>query len=996
MKRVLEERQGKSIKHLLLFIIFLVFFLSLTLNFVPSTAEPLETSTSILANSGVVKSGETIQFTVWTYTGFDPVTTGPLRITDTNTSEYIESTILGGKAVINWTVPNPFVEGIHIFEAEYQGFPGYSASSGICHMRFDDFTPGSSRPTSITLISNSTVVFKNSSIKFTVELSIHYKWWFLGGYIKVKNTDLSGSPTIHTYGPLPSYYPGTDPAILIYSFDYQLPVFSSIGVNQFIANYTGSSESQTSPCVSEPHNVTVMSTGFWLIQNTDQDELQREDDTLELNTTVLGDYPIGLKLESYCFLGLEKVLIDTQILTGRTTTSYFTPNSSFTLGNLSIISELIDPSTKYQYANSTKNVKIHDRARIIHTENASEFKHNETIHFDVYVTEEDVWTRPVICQVELVDITDGNKSINNKTTNQDGFVAFDYFISQNATVGSHGYAFVTSDSGDYIIDIEHRFSITIKGLTQIDLTFESGGVNRNSFTNITVTVLSGDDDLDEGFVSLEFAINQSVIMSQNCTPGLILSYFIKPSHPIGITIYQVHFFGSNNYEDHIEQFNLPVFSNPTFNTTNMGQNATEVVKGQTIRIWGQLIDEIGNPIYNESIRIEDLSNGLYLGTCQTNDHGIFYYDYYISEALQIGLHFIEISYEGNFFKFYRSSENSPLFVFTVRPPLNIMIPSKVYANNFTIISLEGGLNEQIELEWKDNQNDSDWIPITSVKLDSQGQGSYNWPTPYYRGSFSVRVIGTNGTMKYAISEMYVIPKINFFDTGIGNVNDPYYFTVYCSEQYELWTSGQKINSSISGNYTYQYTFTSRGIKEIIIISSGSYIQFRRAFFNITVVEDLSISISVPSESIINKPVIIDGTVLGEVSGPISEIDTQLIVDGIIVEFDSTNTAGVFYFPWIFTESGYHQVSVSISIHENESLFYNVAISDESIIYVHPITDTQANNTDPASQTQPENNNSLSKVVVKEEVNDLIELGFAGSIFAGLVAVGNIINRKRRI
>jgi len=996
MKWVLGVRQEKSNYYLLLFIIFIVLFLSSTSNFIPSVAEPLETSTSILANSGVVNPGETIQFTVWTYTGFDPVITGLVRITDTNTSEYVESTILGGKAVINWTVPDPFVEGIHIFEAVYQGFPGYSASSGICHIRFDDFTPGSSRITSITLTTNSTVVFKNSSIKFTVELSIHYKWWFLGGYIRVKNTNLSGSPTIHTYGPLPSYYPGTDPAIMTYSFDYQLPVFSPIGVTQFIADYTGSSESQTTPCVSEPHNVTVMSTGFWLVQKTDQNKLQREDDTLELNTTVLGDYPVGLKLESYCFLGLDKVLIDAQILTGRTITSYFAPNSSFTLGNLSIISELIDPSTTYQYANSTMEIEIHDRARIVHTENASEFKHNETIHFDVYVTEEDVWTRPVICQVELVDIMDGNKSLNNKTTNQDGFVAFDYFIPQNTAVGSHNFAFITSDSSDYITDIEHRLSITIKGLTQIDLTFESGGVNRNSFTNITVTVLSRDDDLNEGLVSLEFAINQSVIMTQNCTPGLIFSYFIKPSHPIGIMSYQVHFFGSINYDDHIEQFNLPVFSNPTFNTINIGQNATEVVKGQTIRIWGQLIDEIGNPIYNESIRIEDVSIGLYLGTCQTNDQGIFYYDYYISEALQIGLHFIEISYEGNFFKFYRSSENSPLFVFTVRPPLNIMIPSKVYANNVTIFSLEGGLNEQIELEWKDNQNDSDWIPITSLKLDSQGQGSYNWSTPYYKGSFSIRAICTNGTMKYVRSEMYVIPKINFFDHGIGNVNDPYFFTVYCSERYEIWTSRQQINSSMSGNFTHQYTFTSRGVKEIIISSSGSYIQFRRASFNVTIVEDLSISISIPSESIVNKPVIIDGTVLGEVSGPIPEIDTQLVVDGVIVEFDSTNNAGVFYFPWTFTESGYHRVLVSISIHENESLFYNVSISDESIIYVHPITDTQADNINSTSQTQPNGNNSSSEINSEEGVNDLIELGFAGSIFAGLIAAGNIINRRRRI
>ncbi|MFX0150430.1 MAG: hypothetical protein ACFFAJ_06595 [Candidatus Hodarchaeota archaeon] len=994
MKWILRSKKGNFNHLFLLFVLYNVLFIPLTSKIIPSEAVPLETSTTILADTGVATPGTSIQFTVWTYSGFDPVSTGPIRITDLNTNEYVESTIIGGIAVINWTVFDPFIEGIHIFEVVYQGFGSYSASSGQCSVYFDNYTPGSSRSTSITLITNSSVVFKNASIRFTVELRIHYKWWFQGGYISVKNVNLSGSPVIHTYGPLPNYYPGTDPAIMTYSFDYQLPTFWFVGVNLFIAEYTGSSQSQTTPCSSNPHNVTVMSTGFWLMQSIDQNELQREDDNLELNTTVLGDYPVGLRLESFCYLNLERVLIDTQILINRSVTSYFAPNSSFSLSNLTIITELIDPTTSYQYANSTVNVLICDRARIVHTENASEYKHNETIHFDVYVTEEDVWTRPVVCQVEFIDITDGNKSIINKTTNQNGFVTFDYFLHQNITVGNHNFAFITSSSDDYITDVKQILTIKIKGLTRIDLTFESGGVNRNSFTNITVTVLSGDNDIDEGLVSLEFAINQSTIMTQNCTPGLILSYFIKHSHPIGIMTYQVHFFQSVNYDDHVEQFNLPVFSNPTFNISNMGQNATEVVKGQVLRIWGQLIDEIGTPIYNESIRIEDVSIGLYLGTCQTNDQGIFYYDYYISDTLQIGLHFIEISYEGNYFKFYHPSVNSPLFVCTIRPPLNILIPSKVYADNWTIISLEGGLLEQVELQWKDDQNDSNWISIASVKLDSLGQGSFNWSTPYYKGFFSIRALDANGSTKYITSNMYALPKITFYDNGIGHVLDPYVFAVHSTEPYEIWINGQLFNSSINGgNSTHQYTFSSRGIKEIIIISSGYYIQFKQVSVSVTIFEELFISISIPSESVVNKPVIIDGTIMGEISGPISNIDAQLVINGDIVEYDSTNTAGVFYFPWIFTEPGSHRVSVSVS--ENKSLFYSFSFSEESIIYIHPTTETQASKTTP-SQPNTAGNSTSSKIDVEKGVNDLIELSVAGSIFAGLIAAGNFINRRRRI
>ena len=105
------------------------FMISLT-GITPSLAVPIETSTTILSDVGAVRVDETIHFTVWVYAGFDPVPTGPVRITDTNTGDYIDSTILGGKIEVNWTVSEPFTEGIHVFEASYQGFQDYSPSVG--------------------------------------------------------------------------------------------------------------------------------------------------------------------------------------------------------------------------------------------------------------------------------------------------------------------------------------------------------------------------------------------------------------------------------------------------------------------------------------------------------------------------------------------------------------------------------------------------------------------------------------------------------------------------------------------------------------------------------------------------------------------------------------------------------------------------------------------------------------------------------------------------
>ena len=711
-----------------------------------------------------------------------------------------------------------------------------------------------------------------------------------------------------------------------FSFDYQIPTFSSVGVNSFITEYTGSSESQTKPCTSSLHNITVLSTGFWLAQNLDLSTLQRGESTLELNTTVLGDNPVGLELKTYYILDEEEIIIQNQILESRNTIAHFSPDNLVMIGILTIITELIDPSTELLYASSTENVTIIDRARIAHSENATEYRHNETIRFDVYVTEEDVWTHPIRSEVELIDVTDNNRSVINKSTNQDGFVIIEYTIPGNSTVGNHEFRLQTHDTGPFVVDISETFPITIKGLTEFDLSYESGGVDRNSITIIEVTVLSGGNPINEGFVALEFASNSTVIETHACEPGLEFQYLIKKSHPLGAMDYQVHFFGSPNYDEHVEPFVLSVFSNPNFNT--MGQNATNVIKGHTVRIWGQLVDECSQILTYEEVQLTDTTIGVFLGTSTTDAQGIFVYDYYISHSTQIGLHFVEITYTGNPLKFYHSAINTPVLSFTVRPPLSILIDTEVVAEYWTEIDLEGGLNDEIFLEWQ-KEGESNWENLDSVILNSTGQGSYNWTTPYYKGAFAIRAIGPNGT-KYDFSTMFAIPYIIVEGDGISNVNDPYPFTINSSERYQIWIGGQLWQDwRVSGVHEYEYTFTNRGIRELLIISNNSYVYYHEYRHSLSVFEDVFITLSSPLEALVNITVNLDGLVLGEVSGPISMLDVTLEVNGTELQVDSTDGAGNYYFSLILDEPGYY----SLLTKTPQIDFYSTALSVESILLI---------------------------------------------------------------
>ncbi|MFX0084089.1 MAG: hypothetical protein ACFFAU_00310 [Candidatus Hodarchaeota archaeon] len=916
-----------KVKGICFMFIFVLVLLNIT---VPSIAALLKTTTTINCNVGAIQSGESLNFTIFVYSGYDPVPTGPIRIIDTNSSQpAVYGNILGGVAIIEWQ-PQSFIEGIHIFKAEFLGYLDFIPSSGECIVHYNDYGSNPIRTTSISINANSSVVFKNSTVRFTVELLVLSQDKLNGGYIYVKSVNLSGVPVIYTHGPLPYYYPGTAPVVWTFSFDYRIPVFSSVGVNSFIAEYTGSSASRTKPCISNSVNVSVMSAGYWLEQNFDQMELQRESSVLEINTTVLGDYPIGLELRCYYYLKDQPVVLTDQVLVSRNIITKFFPNSSVPTGSLSIITELIEPSTGYKYVYSTTNVTVLDNARIDHSENATEYKHNETIKFEVYITEEDVWTHPIICDVEIRDLTDGNRSIANKTTNQNGFVTFDYKIPDNASVGDHQFYIKTHNSSAYYIDTLIKFSLNIKGLTTIDITLEDYMfVDRNQYTKITITVLSGDIALSEGIVSLEFAFNRTVIESKACIPGLEFNYFIKANHPLGSIEYQVHYHSSFDYDEVTKKFTLTILSNPSFNST--GRNSTEVIKGQTLRIWGQLVDENGNPVYFEKVYLTDVSTGLFLGTTVTNDLGMFYYDYSITESTQIGVHFIEIDYRGNNLTFYHESINKPMIDVVIRPPLSVLIESEVIANNWVMIWLEGGLLDEISLYWL-KLGESQWIFIDTVTLNSSGEGNYNWTTPYYKGEFSIRAVGPNNT-KYDYSTMFAVPIVGILGNSVGNVNEPYSFTINSTEQYQIWI-GEQIwqNWKPAGVHSYNYMFTSRGIKEIFVISNDTYAYYHESHNEITIYEDVIASLYSPLEAFVNLTINLDGIVIGEVSGPLEGLDIILEVNGTDIEIDSTDGAGHFSFSIEFDTPGRY----SLLVRTPESDFYCAAYSVESIIYIHSV------------------------------------------------------------
>ena len=900
----------------------------------PIQAADQSTATTILPDKSIVKLGDEILFSIFVYSGFDPVPFGQLRLLDTETGEILEITIINGSAVIPWSITGPL--GVHVFRASFIGYLNFGSSFGECEVISEDINPGT-RETSLILTANSSTVYKNASLHFNLALYIHYRSWFQSGYITVINSNLSGSLAIFTFGPLENYYPGTDPAILYLEFDYQVPAFSSLGSTQFYAEYTGSSESATAPCTSDIVIVDVLSSGYYIAQSINTTILQRSEETVEINTTVLGDNPIGLLLRVYYFNNLDLIILSEVTLNSRNQVTIFVPNSSIPLGIFRVLTDLFNEQGTF-YDNHSEEITIKDRAHIQYTLNASEFNQNEAIRIEAYITQEDILTIPVDCNVELFDISDGNVSLSNKSTNNDGFVVFTYLIPENASTGSHKFLFkVFRITNPNILDVMIVITVPIKGFIEIDLTYESRGINRNTYTEIQVTVLSGGNALSEGMVGLLYQ-NNTIIETKNCIAGLIFNLYIPNNHPLGLSSYLIHYFGSTFYDESFKSINITILSNPRIDS--LGQNSSEAIYGQSVRFWGFLLDEIGVPLYYQDISIFDLTTGEEKGFVVTDDQGIFFYDFYISQSTQIGVHLFEFKFLGNFGNFLLPSTNQPIVSLIVRPPLSIMIDENILADSWTEIRLEGGLNESISLSWQ-GDNGSNWEFIADIQLNASGLGSYNWSTPHYGGGVSLRAATSNST-KYDHAYLYIIPKISVISSEIGSVNEVHSFTVNSSERYQIWIEGQLwLDWNNAGLHSYEFVFENRGLKTITVISNDTFVYYNEFHFSISIYEDLIIYISVPKEAMINTTVNIDGNIIGEVSGPISRLDAFLLVNGTEIEVDSTNAAGEFYFSLPFSSVGVYSIIVQTPmVTENflSSSFSNSALlqtlSLPSIVIIH--------------------------------------------------------------
>ena len=116
-----------------------------------------------------------------------------------------------------------------------------------------------------------------------------------------------------------------------------------------------------------------------------------------------------------------------------------------------------------------------------------------------------------------------------------------------------------------------------------------------------------------------------------------------------------------------------LFQNPV-----KADNILEFRRGDTLLLEATLIDDLGNPIPNETIYFFDESENILIGSCKTDEYGIGRFYWTIQENVSLGLHTINATYMGN-------SENYILSSFektTINIVSDILLYYSVYDTDY--------------------------------------------------------------------------------------------------------------------------------------------------------------------------------------------------------------------------------------------------------------------------------------------------------------------------
>ena len=261
-------------------------------------------------------------------------------------------------------------------------------------------------------------------------------------------------------------------------------------------------------------------------------------------------------------------------------------------------------------------------------------------------------------------------------------------------------------------------------------------------------------------------LESNKLLWNNITVGIDISASLGPQI---VTLRS----SSDQGQEDFKNLNIEVYANTQVVNVSFSDNNVSV--GEPVIIYAKLLYDNGTPLSGEVLNFYDTNESLYIGSGTTDAEGVASITYTVPETASVGLHLINVSYNGNSDLYVLSSYNSSYLDVGLKPWINDLYTAYgliTYGNNNTIyanVSDDDGI-DYVNL-YLTYPNGSTYI--YAMQLLPNGLYAYNLTNLWDKGSYlyKVRVYDVTGSYNESSTETFKLE--GFIGTLIINDNESY-------------------------------------------------------------------------------------------------------------------------------------------------------------------------------------------------------------------------------
>ncbi|MFW9915053.1 MAG: hypothetical protein ACFFGZ_05520, partial [Candidatus Thorarchaeota archaeon] len=748
----------------------------------PVAAEDIPTFTTIHPNRSIVWPDESLQLIVHVFTeGPQGVEVGLVSISDLNTSwsqDYALQAGSGGKLVVSLDIITVSIEGKHVFQANYQGDvpSGYQSSSGTTIVEFLGAEPSGIEPCAVDVDVATSTVFTNSSFIVTVNVTASPAAPpFFGGTIAIRA--LAEGLVLTTYIIPSGFYLELSIPVTV-----EVPLWFPPGLTTLKAEYIDTMG--TFVPASAVFEMDILGVGHTLALSVTPLVINRVDDVVTIRVDFAGDNATGKQLVVGWTDETTNWTIATRLVTSNPEIVLWSADYTFSPGSYRIWAELQHPGSGAVYASHDQPVTLFDYVALDWSWNATQVAPGDTLAFSFTSSQQDVPTLAVPSRILITDSEEG--LVGNVTTDALGLGTFEWTIPGTTAGGNHTLNFtvipLNVNAGVYqqtFLDV-----LALQTRTQIDVQFPLQ-IQRGQTLVIDYQLSSENQDpVTEGQISFTPPNDPMQLQDVDADGNGAFSLNISLNHPVGEHAFTITYSGTAAYRPANKTINITILSEPHLSTLHI--NASPVLPGQTLRIFGQLLDETDSGVSSQTI-ILYLSGTISLGTTTTQSDGTFAFDWQIPPTANPGLNVISAEFPGNISAGYLPPLNQPATTAVlISNNIALEVPAIVIANTTVTLKIHGGFGTNASVWWRYNDT-GDWVlivanhSISTIGIPEEIQ----WNVPSQRGPISLRLTNSLNLLTFANTDVYEEPQYSFPSDLVLFVDEVYLLNVSSSASYRV-------------------------------------------------------------------------------------------------------------------------------------------------------------------------------------------------------------------